>query len=241
VRGVFASARTRRRLTWLGALALIAAAIAGLVLLVPGPKPSPEAKLSNTPIAVTATPKVESFAPKKKQVIQTAMKFVQTAVARHNIGASWDLVTPSLKKGYTKSRWASGRDLPVVNYPVVFATWHLAYSYSDEVDIQVALFAHRRQTRAQVFDITLNPVREQHQTRWLVSSFLPTPAEGGGIGGNATPASLKALRNGPRSPQISKVWLLVPVSIFGLLLLVLAALGVRGWRAGRVYRAYARR
>jgi len=220
---------------------LVAAGITGLVLAVPGPKTPPEARFSNTPVQVIATPKAESFAPKKKQVVRTAMQFVETAVARHHIGASWNLVTPSLKQGYTRERWASGRDLPVVNYPVVFATWHLAYSYSDEVDLQVALFATRKQLKPQVFDITLSPVRQHNRTRWLVSSFLPTPAEGGGIGSNPTPASLAAQRRAPRSPQIGKIWLLVPVSVFALLLVVLAALGIRSWRSARLYRAYARR
>jgi hypothetical protein len=189
---------------------------------------------------VIGTPKVTSFAPKKKQVIHTAMEFVRTAVARQDIGSSWNLVAPSLKQGYTRARWASGRDLPVVKYPVIFATWHLAYSYSDEVDIQVALFASRKQVRPQVFDITLNPVHRGRQTQWLVSSFLPTPAEGGGIGGNPTPAALAQPR-GPTTPQIGRIWLLVPLAIFSLLLAVLAGVGVRSWRAARLYRAYARR
>ncbi len=242
MRGAFASARNRRRLTWLGVLALVGAGIAGLVLEVPAPKTPPEAKLTKAPVEEVATPKPQPFAPKKKQVIETAKRFIQTAVTRRDVGASWDLVAPSLKQGFTRKSWASGNELPVQSYPAELVTWHLAYSNSEEVDLQVALFKTKKQVRPQVFDMTLSPVRRNHRTRWLVSEFLPTPAEGGGLGGNPTPASLAAQQNAPHSPQIGKIWLLVPLSIFAVLLLTVATtLGVRSWRAGRLYREYARR
>jgi hypothetical protein len=219
---------------------LVAAVVAGLVWAFPSPKPSPDAKPSTeTAPPVKTPPKPTSFAPKKKAVLQTAMLFVASAVTRHNVGASWDLVTPAMKAGHTKADWTSGRDLPVIKYPAIFATWHLAYSYRNEVDLQVALFARKHQVRPQVFDITLHPVRSGKERKWLVDSFLPTPAEGGGIGNGPNRANLFGSQ-GPRSPQIPKIWLLVPLSIFALLPAVLLGLGVRRWRAARIYRAYAR-
>ena len=65
------------------------------------------------------------------------MAFIRTAVRRHDIAKSWDLVTPAMKEGYTKKEWSSGRDLPVIRYPALFARWRLSYSYTDEVDLQV--------------------------------------------------------------------------------------------------------
>ena len=220
---------------------MVGAIIAGLVWAFPSPKPSPDAKPSTAKAApVKPEPKQTSFAPKKKAVLQTAMLFVTSVVTRHNVAASWDLVTPAMKAGHTKADWASGRDLPVIKYPAIFATWHLAYSYRDEVDLQVGLFARKHQVKPQVFDITLHPVRHGKQTKWLVDSFLPTPAEGGGIGnGNPSRANIFGPQ-GPRSPQIGKIWLIVPFAIFALLPAVLLGLGVRRWRAARMYRAYAR-
>jgi hypothetical protein len=127
----------------------------------------------------------------------------------------------------------------VIKYPAIFATWHLAYSYRDEVDLQVALFARKHQVRPQVFDITLHPVRNGAQTKWLVDSFLPTPGEGGGLGGGPSRANIFGSQ-GPNSPQVGKIWLLVPLAIFALLPAVLLGLGVRRWRAAKLYRAYAR-
>ena len=220
---------------------MVGAVIAGLIWAFPSPKPSPDAKPSTVKAApVKPQPKQTSFAPKKKAVLQTAMLFVTSAVTRHNVRASWDLVTPHMREGHTRADWATGRDLPVIKYPAIFATWHLAYSYDNEVDVQVALFAKKTQIRPQVFDITLHPVRRDgKQTKWLVDSFLPTPAEGGGIGNGPNRANLFGSQ-GPRSPQIGKIWLIVPLAIFALLPAVLLGLGVRRWRAARMYRAYAR-
>jgi hypothetical protein len=225
---------------WVGGTVLVVAVTAGLVMAFPSPKPSPDAKPSTQKAPPPKRPpKQTSFAPKKQQVLTTAMEFVESAVTRHNVAASWDLVTPAMKQGHTRADWASGRDLPVIKYPAIFATWHLAYSYSDEVDLQVALFARKHQVRPQVFDITLHPVRQGRRTQWLVDSFLPTPAEGGGIGNGPNRRGV-FVSEGPNSPQVGKIWLLIPLSIFALLPAVLIALGVRRWRAAKLYRAYAR-
>jgi hypothetical protein len=220
-------------------LLVVGGVIAALVVEFPSPKPSFDARPSTVKAKAVQPAKPTAFAPKKRAVLQTAMEFLQTAVIRHNVGKSWDLVTPHMKEGHTKAEWASGRDLPVIRYPAIFATWHLAYSYDDEVDIQVALFARKSQIRPQVFDVTLHPVGTGKQTKWLVDSFLPTPAEGGGIGNGPNRANLFG-SDGPRSPQIGKIWLIVPLGIFALLPALLIALGVRRWRAARIYRAYAR-
>jgi hypothetical protein len=233
------SARFRRRLIWVGAIAVVGAAVTGLVLAFPAPKPGPNAHPSkHSVIFHQAQSKSVSFAPKRKQVVRTAMKFVETAVARHNIGRSWDLVTPAMKAGHTRADWAKGNDLPVPMYPAKLAIWHLAYSNSDEIDVQVGLFASSKQIRPTVFDVTLHPVREHRQTRWLVDSFLPTPSDGGGLGSNPIANLLNP--NNPRTQQIGKVWLFVPLGIFAILPAVLLGLGIRRWRSARVYRAYAR-
>jgi hypothetical protein len=238
VRGLFSSARARRRFAWLGGLLLGAGIVTGLVFAFPGPKPQAGAHLSTQKAELVTTERSDAFGPKKREVLKTAMEFVRTAVARHQIGQSWDLVAPSLKQGYSRAEWASGRDLPVVKYPVVFANWRLSYSYKDEVDLQVRLFARSSKTPPAVFDITMKPVRSGGRTRWLVSEFLPTPVDSGINGGPNRTNLFQA--SGPSAPRTSRLWLLVVVGIFSLLLAVLAGLGFRSWHARRVYRAYAR-
>ena len=224
---------------WLAVLAVVVAAVAGLVSLFPGPKPNPQSKLSTEKAELITPLKSVSFASKKQEVVHTAMSFVKTAVTGHDMAASWDLVAPDMKEGLTKADWAAGQDLPIIHYPALFGRWRLQYSYADEIDLQVALFAHLKQRRPEVFDVTLHPVKQGSHTRWLVSSFLPTPTQGGGAGGSYRSKLFEAPN--PPTTTLSARWLLAPLAVFALLPILLLALGVRRWRGARLYRAYARR
>jgi hypothetical protein len=223
---------------WLAVLAVVVAAVAGLVSLFPGPKPNPQSKLSTEKAELITPLKSVSFASKKQEVVHTAMSFVKTAVTGHDMAASWDLVAPDMKEGLTKADWAAGQDLPIIHYPALFGRWRLQYSYADEIDLQVALFAHLKQRRPEVFDVTLHPVKQGSHTRWLVSSFLPTPTQGGGAGGSYRSKLFEAPN--PPTTTLSARWLLAPLAVFALLPILLLALGVRRWRGARLYRAYAR-
>lgn len=238
MRGKLSSVRVRRRLVWLAVLAVVVAAVAGLVSLFPGPKPNPQSKLSTEKAELITPLKSVSFASKKQEVVHTAMSFVKTAVTGHDMAASWDLVAPDMKEGLTKADWAAGQDLPIIHYPALFGRWRLQYSYADEIDLQVALFAHLKQRRPEVFDVTLHPVKQGSHTRWLVSSFLPTPTQGGGAGGSYRSKLFEAPN--PPTTTLSARWLLAPLAVFALLPILLLALGVRRWRGARLYRAYAR-
>jgi hypothetical protein len=238
VRGKLSSVRVRRRLIWLAVLAVVVAAVAGLVLLFPGPKPNPQSRLSTEKAEVITPLRSVSFASKKQQVVHTAMSFVKTAVTGRDMAASWDLVAPDMKEGHTKADWAAGQDLPIIHYPALFGRWRLQYSYANEIDLQVALFAHLKQRRPEVFDVTLHPVKEGSRTRWLVSSFLPTPTQGGGAGGSYRSKLFEAPN--PPTTTLSARWLLAPLGVFALLPVLLLVLGVRRWRGARLYRAYVR-
>jgi hypothetical protein len=112
----------------------------------------------------------------------------------------------------------------------------LAYSFENQVDLQVALFARKGQDYPAVFDVTLDRVRRGGHTRWLVSSILPN---GANMNQRMTRQSMFGSPT-PRTASSSQAWLLIPALLFGLLLLVVAVLGIRSWHAGRLYRAYAR-
>jgi hypothetical protein len=216
---------------------VVLAAVAGLVVLFPGPQPNPNARLSTERAELEAPSKAIDLGSRRHQVVATAMSFVRTAVTGRDMAASWDLVAPEMKKGLTKADWASGENLPVLHYPAIFGRWRFQYSYANEVDLQVALFAHVKQRRPEVFDITLHPVHQGKRTRWLVASILPTPTEGG-FSSNSRPSIFEAPN--PPTTTLSARWLLAPLGVFALLPVILLVLGVRRWRGARLYRAYAR-
>jgi len=169
-------------------------------------------------------------------------------VRRNHVEDSWQMVCPSMREGYTKSSWASGQ-IPVVPYPAQYAKWHLAYSYTREIDLQVALYASpARKLHPVVFDLTLQPCGDPTSGRWRVSSFIPTPSASGDFassddkGSNFTPIAF-----GTRNPNLfvpkraSGAWLAIPLGfIAGLLLTALGIVFVRAYQGKRAYKAYVR-
>jgi hypothetical protein len=220
---------------------LVAGGIAGLIVAFPSPPPPKEEQFSNAPADIIKIPKPHAFAPRKNVVMDVAEKFVMTAVARKHVEDSWELAAPSLREGYTKRSWSKG-EIPVVPYPVYSARWRLGYSVTDEVNVKVALFPPpRSKMAAAVFDLVLERFRPHGHTRWLVSQFTPTPSRSMDY-----PSSKPVTRTstaappGSNSTHLSRLWLLFPASIFGILLMVLAGLGIRSWRTAAVYKAYVR-
>lgn len=248
MRGILASARMRRRLAWGAAFAAAAGSVAALVVLFPSPSPSKEAEVSTVEGDIVLPDKPHPFVTRKKDVLDVASRFVVTAVERRHVEDSWDLAAPSLKKGFTKRKWAKGT-IPVVPfYPVDYARWRVSYSFEKEVDLLVALFPPVKKGVKRriptVFDITLQRFQRNGQPRWLVSSFLPRAAgpddfeaTGPPIPGSGTNAAGEKL---VERPGASLLWLLVPGGILGLLILAMGIVGLTGLRDRLAYRAYVR-
>ncbi len=219
---------------------LVAGGIAGLVVAFPSPPPPKEEGFSNEPVDIVKIPKKTAFTPRKEAVMEVAQKFVLTAVARKHVEDSWDLAAPSLREGYTKRSWSKG-EIPVVPYPVYSGRWRLGYSVTDEVNVKVALFPPpTAKIHPAVFDLILQRFNRHGHVRWLVSQFTPTPSRSGDYGESTPIVSTRDLPKSSQPTHVSRLWLLFPASIVGILLMVLAGLGIRGWRTAAVYKAYVR-
>jgi hypothetical protein len=243
----FSSAKFRRRLGWTGAFVLVAGVVAVLIVVIRNPPPPPGSKTE--PGGTLPPPNIPmKFAPHQTQMLMLAQQFVVTAVRRKNVDQSWQLVCPDMRQGYTQASWAKG-DIPVVPYPASFAKWHLSYSFKDEVDLQVALYAKpEAKLNPVVFDLTLHPCGDPSTgNRWLVSSFIPTPSASGNFGpSNAEAAHMNPLGIGTKAVQFtakrqSGAWLLIPLGItLGMLLTAIGIVAVRAYRGKRIYNNYVR-
>ncbi len=228
----------RRRLAWTGAFFALAGLVAGLIIALPSPHAPKGARVTNVEGDVVKVDKPHEFATRAVPVLTVARKFILTAVRRRHTGDSWPLLAPSMRHGYTRATWAKG-DIPVPPFPVYTARWRIGYSFKQEIEIQVALFAKpQRHIRPVVFDLTLRRFKGSGHYRWLVSSFLPTPDPTGDFGASSNRLTADPRLAAQSEAHSSRMWLLFPVGIFGLLLVVVAALGIRSWRGARVYRAY---
>ena len=170
------SATTRRSLSFLSALILVAGVVAVSVAWIGDTGTSQETPLSNQPAQVF-TPRKQ--VPLDKEARRVAGRFILTAVARENLGASYALVHPELRQGMTKREWLTG-NIPVVYYPakaIEAATFKVDESYPDEVILEVALLPKEEaKVKPQVFFIGLKKVGKGAAARWQVNYWVPRAA-----------------------------------------------------------------
>jgi len=229
--GVLASPRRRRRLVWGATFLLGVGALVFAMVNWSNTAKREETPLRDEPAQVAPVPVKAPFAKAKREgVLETAARFVDTAVVRRRVADSWELTDPSLRSGYTRASWAT-EDIPVQPYPVDGAKWRVDYSWRDVVGLEVALYPKKgTNVPAAVFDMELHAYGKGKSRRWLVSSWTPAAYRGipdAPLGAKpAAPVELKS--------PLDRRWLLVPFSVFLLALLIPTALGVRGWWRGRL-------
>ncbi|HET7857062.1 MAG TPA: hypothetical protein VFL41_11455 [Gaiellaceae bacterium] len=238
----------RRRLGWLSVGLVLAGCVGILIVLMPGrtekaqptqatggylpPEPEKPVKMTNRQLV----------AP-----LQVAAKFVDTAVARRNVAASWGILSPTYegRDGFTKQTWAKG-DIPVQSFPVSKAKWDLEHSFRNEVGLFVALFPPKGSDyRATVFKIDLRAFGKGANRRWLVDYFGPVGTENITVPGAAAsrPGGFPDLNPRGRSEtsRLDRKWMAVPIGILALAVLFPIAFVVSNVvRARRAERNFAK-
>ena len=188
----------------------------------------------------SAAAKPPRLAPSDRAAINATLDiFVNHAVKRKDVAASYDVVTPTLRGGMSRKAWSRG-SIPVYPYPAKgsqFHGWTIQYRNSEELAIELLLSPPRSKARKLgqfLFHVYLKP----SHGRWLVDSFMPA-ATFAPVG---KPAVVQAAADFTASPggssynrsghtrsgirQISGLYAIVPFSVLGVLLLGLAGWGV---------------
>jgi hypothetical protein len=226
------SSRRRRRVVALAGLLAAGAVAAVLVLTFGNPKQPKEHFDTGTVETLASDRQVPFTAERRRAVLAVVRKFVATAVARRNVGASYDLVAPDLRAGMTRRAWARG-DIPVSPYRPASGAVSVALvrgSYAHEVDLNIAL-AVRPGSGAQPLgaEIYLRATGTGARRRWLVDGFLPSQTLGAAApppvpkGRHRATAAPKEQPDPGIGPHLSTTWLLVPLAIFALVVLGAAA------------------
>lgn len=130
--------------------------------------------------ATTATPpphRKAALAPAELQVLQ---EFLDTAVARRDLGRAWTIVAPELKQGMSLTEWKTGV-IPVVPYPVAKANVgvHTVDSFQDVALLKVTFLP---KPGAAVASATFAAGLRNVDGHWLVSSWQPASTIGPGAG-----------------------------------------------------------
>jgi hypothetical protein len=229
---VLASPRRRRRLAWSGAAVGIAGGLVALGVLYPGVEPRPEV-FSNEPAKVIRTPKNVPLTPEvRRESLAAAERFIMTAVRREDLGASFDLVHPSLRQGISRDAWMRG-EIPIVPFPVESTRFFFDYSHPDWVGWRVHLYPEvGSQLRASLFYIDL---RRGADRRWRVSNWSPasmaaSTAAGSAAGSGANPFAIGRAAGTDAESRLSPAWLIAPAVFLALGLAAVAWVVLRDWR-----------
>jgi hypothetical protein len=162
-----------RALVWLSA----AVFVGGLVVFLAtrtgseAQEPSPAAR----PAAQQQGPKGKA-ATLDEAARAVAGKFILTAVARTDLAASYQLVHPDLRQGFTLAQWKTG-EIPVVPYEVESieqARFRVEEAYPNQLLLEVALIPKEgSSTRAAVFQLGLKDTAKGASRHWLVDYWMP--------------------------------------------------------------------
>lgn len=237
MRNRLASPRFRRRLFWTSALLGVAALVAGVIVAFPSPPKRPEVFSNEPPQIVSESKTVPANRTLRVQLLDATLRFVSTAVRRNHVDASWALVDPSLKQGFTRREWAKG-NIPVVPFPAAgLAGWKIDWSYADDVGLDIALLPQKgSKLHAKTFLVELK--RHGPRGKWLVASWVPK-----GVSVESDLVAAAAGRKPVPPPRtLGGKWLLLPLlGVAAVFLVPLSVMAGRGWlRGARAQRAYRR-
>jgi hypothetical protein len=181
------SARFNRFLLWGSGIVLFAGVVVLLMSLVKGNDTTqinpdkgfhPQLPAKSSPLqnaqGVTIT-KYKELDPEVRSTIRT---FLATAVARKHLDASWGVIAPSMRKGYTFKSWSHAKALPVVPYPIAdvdSTDYFLDYASTKEILLEVGVSAPpSAKMRPTSFQLGLVPVLAGKDKKvWRVNYWMP--------------------------------------------------------------------
>jgi hypothetical protein len=159
----------RKALPWVIGVVVVAALIAGGIIWSNTGK-STATPLTNKPaVDVSKVPSTVKLPPLATKV---ARQFIETAVARKNLGQAYGIVTQEILQGQSLASWKTG-NIAVIPYPVdavEYAPMKIDFSYPKEAQIEVALLPKKgSKVRSQLFLMDL----VKRNGKWLVNGWVP--------------------------------------------------------------------
>ena len=231
MRGYLESPRRRKRAAVLAVVVLLA--IVGTIVGLTWSNTSHEKETfepgkaqvvqEQVPVALTAAD--------RRAVLRAVDRFVDDAVARHDLAAAYDLTAPELRGGVSRSEWTRG-EISVPAYPVYRHGVRITDTYRNDVSVQLLLQARRRSIAEPLgVDMELKAVGKGERRRWLVSYYLPRQTLGTAVARGPTAAP--APKDPGIGPHLGMVWFIAPLGLLGLIVLVPIGLGARDWLQAR--------
>ncbi len=175
----------RKALPWVLVVLVVGGVIAIIAVKYANTGHSTATPLTNRPaLDVSKVPATVKLTPGATRV---ARRFIESAVARKNLGSSYSIVTDEIRQGQSLQSWKTG-NIAVVPFPVVdvkYAPMKIDFSYPAEAQIEVALLPKAGvKIHGQLFIMDI----VKRGGKWLVNSWVPrsSPAVPNGSGNNGS-------------------------------------------------------
>jgi hypothetical protein len=182
IQTTLSSARFNRMILWVGVVVFAAGALALVFKFAGGsdsradnPDKGFHAKFQQAahPLKNAQGVTIKTFEQLDPAMKQTIRTFLVTGVSRKDQAEAWNVVAPSVRKGYTHNSWSKANALPIIFYPVENVDrvqYFLDYASNQEILLEVGVAAPKRyKMRPTTFQLGLVPVGN----KWLVDYFMP--------------------------------------------------------------------
>lgn len=170
--GILSSPRAQRRLYWASGGVFAVGLIVFISVFWLRSTPGIQSPISTIPAQHA---KAEVKAPPDPAAFKVARKFIETAVLRKNLDASYALVNPEIRGTMTRKQWDTG-NIPVTPYPAgnaKTAAFTIVFSYKTQIEMIVDLVAAKgTHVRPHLpFYVGLKRVGDKPNGRWRVNYF----------------------------------------------------------------------
>ncbi len=220
----------------------VVGAVALTVILLPSVDPpsvstvasgldEPADEVAGEPAPLKVTPAI------RREIVGTALAFIETSVRRDHPERSWQLVDRSFRQGLTRAQWRTG-NIPVVPFPAAHVSfWKIDHANVRDVLLEVILVPKPRSgLLSKTFLIDLR--HSSGPRHWLVASWTPFGISGAQMARDAEARGENVVP--VRSQHLSSAWLLVPLALLSLTVLTPALVflvgAARSRRAESLYR-----
>jgi hypothetical protein len=182
-------------------------------------------------LAGSASASAQISPSERAAINRTLDGFINHALKRQDADAAWNLVTPDLRTGISRSSWDAG-NVPVIPFRAggkTFHQWTVDSATPTQVNFELIVPAAKTKDSSIQFFGTIKKIHG----RWLVDAFNPSATFGGGAVVSGSDYAPPPGGGGTGEATLGSVWIVIPAVLIGAGILFLFGWLLFGWFRGR--------